>query len=338
MKSSRNREICVVIVCTLLSISLLGSTLQTNTTTEKSTSVRKKVDRPQRTVDPNQLEAYFVERVHFLPDEAWERVVKEANRYLQRQHFGTGLLYHRSRYWLPLLQDVCKTQGLPLKLAFVPVVESAFQLDAVSPAGAAGLWQFTAPTARRMKLQVNEYVDQRFDPEPSTVAALEYLKLLHKDLGDWECALAAYNAGQGSINRAHRKSGQKNYWKLKNHLPAETNKYIPRLLALMYLFDNAEQFGLNSYCKKKNKMTVSVAIDESLAKFSRKFSVSRRIIEKYNPDLKGKYSLNKWSRGLLILPWEEWKRIENMNSNSRTPQLSFIDELSVMGIEEEIAS
>lgn len=334
MKSSRNREICAVIVCTLLSISLLGNVVQTNIATDQIKLAPKKVDRSSRTVDSAELEAYFVERLQFLPDEGWDRVTQAANRYLQKQYFGTGLLYHRSRYWLPILQEICQKQGLPEELSFIPVVESAFDLNAVSPAGAAGLWQFTAPTARRMKLKVNEYVDQRFDPEAATIAALEYLELLHSELGDWECALAAYNAGQGSVQRAVRKSGQRNYWKMKNYLPRETNKYVPRLLALKYLFDNAEKYGLNKYSQKKSKMTVSISMDESINKFSRKFSVSRRIIDRYNPDLKGKYSLNKWSRGLLILPWEEWKRIENMNSNSRTPQLSFIDRLSMVGIEE----
>jgi len=114
------------------------------------------------------------------------------------------------------------------------IIESALNPKAKSPAGATGLWQFMFKTGRGLDLEINSYIDERMDPEKSTDAACRYLKSLHATYGDWTLALAAYNAGPGTINNAIRRSGGKtNYWELYPYLPNETRNYVPGFIAIV---------------------------------------------------------------------------------------------------------
>jgi membrane-bound lytic murein transglycosylase D len=132
----------------------------------------------------------------------------------------------------------------------VPIVESAFDPNAYSAEHAAGLWQFIGPTARSFGLQSDWWYDGRRDPLASTRAALDYLQYLHEEFdSNWLLALAAYNAGEGSVRRAVRRSGKPaatvSFWELR--LPSETRGHIPRLLAAARLIADADQYGLTLY-------------------------------------------------------------------------------------------
>ena len=122
--------------------------------------------------------------------------------------------FGRAGRYLEMIRDTLRDRGLPEDLAFVAMIESGFNPVAVSRAGAKGLWQFMAGTARRYGLRVDQWVDERFDPEKSTLAAASYLGDLYAQFGSWSLAQAAYNAGERTVERAIRVVGSTDFWAL----------------------------------------------------------------------------------------------------------------------------
>ena len=139
----------------------------------------------------------------------------------------------RGNQYLGRFREILREAGLPAGLALLPVVESSFRVNARGPGGSVGLWQLQAPTARRFGLIVNRRHDERLDPERATEAAVAYLGLLHDRYEDWPLALAAYNAGEGRVDRALKRYPGADYWGLieSHHLSAITRDYVPRFFA-----------------------------------------------------------------------------------------------------------
>jgi membrane-bound lytic murein transglycosylase D len=157
---------------------------------------------------------------------------------LKNRRKSMGRLMALSEYYFPLFEEKLAKYKIPLELKYLAIVESALNPRAVSRMGASGLWQFMLPTGRMYNLNVDSYVDERYDPIKSTEAACQYLSMLHGMYDDWDLALAAYNAGPGNVNKAIRRSnGYKNYWNIRNFLPRETQGYVPAFVATMYLFE-----------------------------------------------------------------------------------------------------
>jgi membrane-bound lytic murein transglycosylase D len=156
-------------------------------------------------------------------------------------------VFNRARVYLPHVADEVEARGLPAELAFLPVIESAFDPFAYSHGRAAGLWQFIPGTGTRFGLKQNWWYDGRRDVVESTRAALDYLEYLHGLFdGDWLLAVAAYNCGEGTVGRAirsNRAAGRPtDFWNLR--LPAETRAYVPRLLGLTAVLADPESFQL----------------------------------------------------------------------------------------------
>ena len=152
----------------------------------------------------------------------------------------------RSAKYLPMIQAVFKAEGVPLDLAYVPLVESAFKPNAFSRAKAKGLWQFMRGTALENGLRHDWYIDERSEPEKATRAAARYLKTLYGMFGDWHLALASYNAGPGTLQRAIKRSGRDDFWALAASpriLPRETRDYVPLILAAVIIAKNPTQYG-----------------------------------------------------------------------------------------------
>lgn len=143
----------------------------------------------------------------------------------------------RAEPWRDDLLPILRFHGLPEEFLYLPLLESGMDPEAVSPADAVGLWQFTDATARRYGLAVAAERDERRDGKLSTEAAGRYLRDLYLEFGSWELAAAAYNAGPGRVRRALRRSGGGTFWELAEAgaLPAETRSYVPRFLALVEL-------------------------------------------------------------------------------------------------------
>ncbi|MNJ89017.1 Membrane-bound lytic murein transglycosylase D precursor [compost metagenome] len=152
-----------------------------------------------------------------------------------RRNFARIVL-GRSRLYFDLYEEKLSEYGLPLELKYLSVIESGLRPQVKSRAGALGLWQFMYATGKQYGLKENSYLDERMDPVKSTDAACRYLKKLHDIYGDWNLALAAYNAGPGNVNKAIRRSGGKRtYWEIRPFLPRETQGYVPNFIAASYL-------------------------------------------------------------------------------------------------------
>jgi membrane-bound lytic murein transglycosylase D len=155
----------------------------------------------------------------------------------------------RSTKYLPMIQNVFRAEGLPLDLAYIPIIESGFKTNAVSRAKAKGPWQFMTATARENGLKHDWFVDERSDPEKATIAAAKYLKSLSKMFnGDWNLVLAAYNGGPGRVQRAMKRSGSEDFWEIADSskfLPKETREYVPLILAAMIVAKNPVQYGFD---------------------------------------------------------------------------------------------
>jgi len=151
----------------------------------------------------------------------------------------------RSGRYLPMILEVFRQKGLPEELVFISMIESGFNPVAVSRAGAKGLWQFMAPTARRYGLRVDRWLDERLDPEKSTVAAANYLKDLYTIFGSWELCQAAYNAGEMKVLRAIQGTGTRDFWSLSRSrlLRDETKNFVPAIHAVTIIGQEPEQYG-----------------------------------------------------------------------------------------------
>jgi membrane-bound lytic murein transglycosylase D len=157
----------------------------------------------------------------------------------------TRMVLSRQQLYFPLFEKYLKKYGLPQDLKYLAVVESGLNPQAISRAGAAGLWQFIPSTGRIFDLHQDWYVDERMDPEKSTEAACKFLKQLYGMFGNWDLALAAYNTGPGNVRRAIRRSGyKKDFWEIYRYLPRETRSYVPQFIALTYVFNYPEAHNL----------------------------------------------------------------------------------------------
>ncbi len=149
----------------------------------------------------------------------------------------------RSGRYMSLFRDVLRQEGLPPDLVHLVFVESGFNVNARSISAAVGPWQFLTGTARLFGLTVDRWVDERKDPEKSTVAAARYLKHLHSIFGDWPLALASYNAGEGTVLRAIKRQGTTNYWDLR--LPRQTEEYVPQFMAVLAISRDPKKYGFD---------------------------------------------------------------------------------------------
>lgn len=150
-----------------------------------------------------------------------------------------------SEYYFPMFEANLSKYDLPLEIKYLAIVESALNPLAKSRVGASGLWQFMYETGKQYNLEVNSYVDERFDPLKATEAACQYFTNMYRIFGDWDLVLASYNTGPGNISKAIRRSGgHTNYWNIRKFMHPETQGYLPAFYATMYIYEYKKEHGI----------------------------------------------------------------------------------------------
>ena len=187
------------------------------------------------------LEDWYLKNYIILDYEADSRppVRNMINFYSNRKRQLVENMLGLSLYYMPIFEEALERHNMPNELRYLPVIESALVPNAVSRAGAAGLWQFMPATATGLGLEINSLVDQRRDPYLASDAAARYLKQLYKTYDDWSLAIAAYNCGPGNVNKALRRAGggKKDFWEIYPFLPQETRGYVPAFIAANYIMN-----------------------------------------------------------------------------------------------------
>ena len=189
--------------------------------------------------------AAVASRVPAYPVAINSQVQHFLDRFTGARREVVNLWVGRAGRYLSMIRGVLKSRGLPEELAYTAMIESGFNPLAVSRVGAKGMWQFMAGTARRYGLRVDPWIDERLDPEKSTVAAASYLRDLYAMFGSWALAQAAYNAGEMKVSRAIQATGSSDFWMLAktNHLQTETKEFVPAIHAATLIAQDPARYG-----------------------------------------------------------------------------------------------
>jgi len=212
------------------------------------------------------------------------------------------LMFKRSRKYFPVIEPILAKHNIPDDFKYLAVIESGLT-NAVSPAGARGVWQIMPATGRENGLEVNKNVDERYNLEKATEVACKYLLEAKEKLGSWTLAAAAYNAGNAGVSRRLNEQNVNNYYDLL--LGEETGRYLFRIVALKEILSNPDKYGFNFREKDlyKNIPTYKVEVDTAVtdfSKFAQNFGINYKILKLHNPWLREPH-LNNKSRKLYTI-------------------------------------
>ncbi len=195
----------------------------------------------------------------------------------------------RSKRYVPIITEILRKHKMPEDLVYLAMIESGFNPKAYSRAKACGPWQFIYATGGRYGLKVNYWIDERRDPEKSTVAAAKYLRDLFNQFGHWYLAAAGYNAGEKRIERAIEKHNTNDFWELYRYgaLPQETRNYIPQLIAAAIIAKEPEKYGFGSIDFQDPIRFVEIRVPPAtpLTAIARASSLDFEEVRSYNPEL-----------------------------------------------------
>lgn len=233
------------------------------------------------------------EEVPVFDQDVYERLDREllVNTYWQ----SNSMLFHkRASKWFPIIEPILKENGVPDDFKYLAIIESGL-MNVVSPAGATGFWQMLKGTAQGYGLEVNSYVDERYNVEKATEAACQYLKEAHEKYGNWTLAAASYNMGMNGLERQLERQNVSNYYDLL--LNSETSRYVFRIIAAKEILDNPTKYGFHYRLKdlymppETYTITVDTGISD-LSAFAEKHGANYKILKIFNPWLRDTYLTN----------------------------------------------
>ncbi len=249
---------------------------------------------------PEHLE-FAGEPVPLTDPDVRERMDREllVNTYWQSNGL---LLFKRANRYFPQIEPLLKKYGLPDDFKYLAVAESGLEYTS-SPVGASGIWHFMKATGLEYGLEINDYVDERYNLEKATMVAAEYLKKSKERFGSWTMAAASYNAGVGGMTKQMNRQKQTDYYDLL--LNSETSRYVFRILALKEIMTHPQKYGFNFREKDlyTNIPTYKVAVDYSVddwAEWVKPYGINYKILKIHNPWLRDTYLKNASKKTYFI--------------------------------------
>ena len=225
--------------------------------------------------------------------------------YTVRARPRAGRIINRAQLYFPIIESYLKQKNLPDELKYITVMESAVNPTALSDAGAVGIWQLMPRTARKFGLVVNDQVDERKDIHKSTQAALGYLMHLREKLGSWTLAIAGYNCGGGKVAQAKRYSYSDNFWELRMFLPKQTQYYIHRMAAAVYVMNFHFLHNLHPTAKEYQLQftkTTKIYHEINFSQISEAIGIPVNILKRLNPAYRAQIIPDSLKGNYLVLP------------------------------------
>jgi membrane-bound lytic murein transglycosylase D len=272
-------------IAVLLGVILVSGVFVFSTTSPKKESIH--------VLYPKQMN-FAGEAVPYYINDVQERLDREMITNLN-YHTNTTLVLKRANKVFPVIEPILKQYGVPDDFKYLAVIESSL-VNAVSPAGARGVWQFMPETAKEKGMEVNDQVDERYHLEKSTVAACKYLLEAKNKFGNWTLAAASYNGGMGGISKRLQEQEVADFYDLL--LTEETSRYVFRILALKEIMQNPAKYGFDM---PKEVLYQSIPVKKievdstinNLATFAKSQGINYKVLKIHNPWLRDKKLINK---------------------------------------------
>lgn len=289
----------------LVAIILISSLLIFSTTKSSDPTINGS-NKEKNTSESYQIKALKIpsnlnfagEMVPLKKEDIKERIDREllVNTYWQSNGL---LLFKRAHKYFPIIEPILEKNGIPNDFKYLAVIESGLQ-NVTSPAGAKGFWQIMKATGRENGLEINDNVDERYNIEKSTQVACNYLNKAKDRFGSWTLAAAAYNAGNAGVSRRMKAQMVDNYYDLL--LPNETQRYVPRMVALKEILSNPTKYGFefdteDLYTNEATKIVKVDTVITNIALFSKNMGINYKTLKLHNPWLR-ENKLNNASRKL----------------------------------------
>ena len=294
-----------------------------------ASSKKAQATRPSSVAVPYTPDSVYIRMLNRIPSAmrfSYNPLVREAiELYLFKRRGLLSSMLSLGDLYFPEIEMALDKSGLPMELRYLVIVESALNPKAISPAGAAGLWQLMLPTGKVYGLTVNSLVDERMDPVKSTAAACRFLKDLYRIYGDWWLVLAAYNCGPGNVNRALKRAGTErpNFWDIYRYLPNETRRYIPLFIGAYFAMHYHREYGIFPRHIGRPLATDYYTADHhvSFDRISEITGVSTELISTFNPQFRRGIIPGNNTPYPVRLPLSAILKLDSAGSEVYSPEL-----------------